>query len=178
MLSSLDRKLLRDLLARRGQAIAIVLIVACGIASLVTMRSTYHSLVLSQSRYYNEYRFAEVFVQLQRAPEALLATLRQVSGVAQVRSRVVETVTLDVPGLADPATGRLVSIPEQPQPMLNDLVLRSGRYLEPGRLDEVIASEAFVQANRLQLGDRLNAVLSRLGYQGGQPFRVIGGSRS
>ncbi len=170
MLSSLDRKLLRDLLARRGQVIAIVLIVACGIASLVTMRSTYHSLVLSQSRYYNEYRFAEVFVQLQRAPEALLATLRQVPGVAQVRSRVVETVTLDVPGLADPATGRLVSIPEQPQPMLNDLVLRSGRYLEPGRLDEVIASEAFVQANRLQLGDRLNAVINGRW----QSLRIVG----
>jgi putative ABC transport system permease protein len=159
-MQSLDRKLLRDLLTLRGQVIAIVLIVACGIASLVTMMSTYDSLVLSQQAYYSEYRFADVFVQLNRAPAGLVEQIQAIPGVGQVRSRVVETVTLDVPGLADPATGRLVSIPEQRQPMLNDLVLRSGRYLQPERVDEVIASEAFVQANQLALGDQISAVIN------------------
>lgn len=159
-MQSLNRKLLRDLLTLRGQVIAIVLIVACGIASLVTMMSTYNSLVLSQQAYYSEYRFADVFVQLNRAPAGLVEQIQAIPGVGQVRSRVVATVTLDVPGLADPATGRLVSIPEQRQPMLNDLALRSGRYLQPGRVDEVIASEAFVQANQLALGDQISAVIN------------------
>ncbi|WP_008316052.1 ABC transporter permease [Leptolyngbya sp. PCC 6406] len=159
-MQSLDRKLLRDLLTLRGQVIAIVLIVACGIASLVTMMSTYNSLVLSQQAYYSEYRFADVFAPLNRAPNGLLEQIREIPGVGQVRSRVVETVTLDVPGLDDPATGRLVSIPEQQQPMLNDLFLRSGRYIQPGRLDEVIASDAFVTANQLALGDSISAVIN------------------
>jgi putative ABC transport system permease protein len=43
--------------------------------------------------------------------------------------------------------------------MLNDVHLRRGRWPEPGRRDEVIASEAFTDANRLEVGDRIGAVL-------------------
>ena len=67
---TLHRKLLRDLLHLRGQVIAVALVVACGVASFVAMRSTYVSLLSSQQNYYRDYRFADVFVQLKRAPEA------------------------------------------------------------------------------------------------------------
>jgi putative ABC transport system permease protein len=167
---TLDRKLIRDLLTLRGQVIAIVLIVACGIASLVTMMSAYESLTLSMEDYYRQYRFADVFVQVKRAPNSVAERIREIPGVGQVRSRVVVDVTLDVPGLADPATGRLVSIPAQQQPMLNDLYLRRGRYIEPGRRGEVLASEAFVEANQLDLGDTVGAVISGRW----QELRIVG----
>ncbi|WP_416666238.1 hypothetical protein [Egbenema bharatensis] len=64
----LDRKLLRDLTHLKGQILAIALIVACGIASFVSMQTSYESLELSQSTYYNQYRFADVFGQLTRPP--------------------------------------------------------------------------------------------------------------
>lgn len=150
--------------------LAIVLIVACGITSLVTMMSTYHSLRLSQASFYGQYRFAEVFVQLKRAPNGVIDQIREIPGVGQAQARVVETVTLDVPGLDDPASGRLISVPETAQPMLNDLYLRSGRYIQPGRSDEVIASVAFVRANGLQLGDRINAIINGRW----QPLRIVG----
>ena len=60
--------------------------------------------------------------------------IRRVSGVAQVRTRIVVEVTLDVPGLAEPAIGRVVSIPERRAPMLNDLQLVRGHYVD-ARLD-------------------------------------------
>jgi putative ABC transport system permease protein len=157
---ALNRKLLRDLLHLRGQALAVALIVACGMASFVTTRSAYRSLLLSQTAYYERYRLAQVFAQLKRAPETLVPRLAAIPGVAQVRTRVVVNVTLDVPGLAEPASGRLVSIPERRQPMLNDLFLRRGRYISPEHRDEVLVSEAFAQANRLDVGDRLGAVIN------------------
>jgi putative ABC transport system permease protein len=160
MKNAIDQKLIRDLLNMRGQVIAIVLIVACGIASLVTMMSAYESLQLSQTTYYDRYRFADVFVQLKRAPNTLEERIRTIPGVQQVRTRVVVDVTLDVAGLDEPATGRLISIPEQPQPMLNDLFIRRGRYIAPGQADEVLVSEAFANANNLELGDTLGAVIN------------------
>jgi putative ABC transport system permease protein len=159
-MSTLDRKLYRDLASLRGQVLAIALIVTCGITSLVTMTSTYQSLLWSQQQYYEQYRFTEVFASLKRAPASVMEEILAIPGVNQGRSRVVQAVTLDVPGLADPALGRLISIPSQPQPLLNDIVLRSGRYLEPGRPDQVIASEAFVRANHLRLGDSINAIIN------------------
>ncbi|MBU6230327.1 MAG: FtsX-like permease family protein [Cyanobacteria bacterium REEB459] len=167
---TLDRKLYRDLGTLKGQVIAIALIVACGITSLVTMTSTYQSLLFSQQHYYTQYRFTDLFVSLKRAPESLMQEITAIPGVSQGRSRVVENVTLDVPGLADPAMGRLISIPNQPQPLLNDLVLRSGRYIQPGQSSEVIASEIFVKANHLALGDHINAIIN--GHW--QPLRIVG----
>ncbi|MFZ5557604.1 MAG: ABC transporter permease [Pseudomonadota bacterium] len=159
-MSALNRMLARDLWSLRGQALAVALVVACGVASFVAMRATYYSLLGAQQTYYREYRFADVFVGVKRAPERVAERIREIPGVGEVRTRVVMEVTLDVPGLDEPATGRLVSIPERPRPMLNDLFLRKGRYVEPGRSDEAIASEAFAQANALGLGDRIGAIIN------------------
>ncbi len=155
-----NRMLLRDFWHLRGQLIAAAMVVACGIASFVSMRAMYESLITARDDYYRAQRFADVFVQLKRAPDSLAGRIREIPGVAEVRTRVVMGVTLDVPGLPEPASGRLVSIPDRRQPMLNDLFLRQGRYVEPGRADEVIASEAFAAANRLAVGDTLGAVIN------------------
>jgi putative ABC transport system permease protein len=157
---ALSRKLLRDLLHLRGQVLAISLVVACGVAVFVSTRTAYDSLVMSRATYYGEYRFADVFASLKRAPELVAARIAAIAGVAAVETRIVFDVTLDVPGLAEPATGRIVSIPEHRTPMLNDLYMRRGRYVEGGRRDEVLVGEAFALANHLDLGDTLGAVLN------------------
>ncbi|HJS41957.1 MAG TPA: ABC transporter permease, partial [Gemmatimonadales bacterium] len=159
---ALDRKLLRDLWHLRGQLGAIGVVVACGVATVVTTRTAYTSLVASRAAYYQQYRFGDVFVHLKRGPASLEPALRAITGVAIVETRIVSGVTLDVPGLAEPATGLLVSVPERGRPALNDLHLRHGRWLEPppGGRDEVIASEAFTAANGLAVGDAVGAVLN------------------
>jgi putative ABC transport system permease protein len=155
-----NRMLWRDLWHLRGQVIAAALVVGCGVAAFVSMRATYESLLRARDDYYQAFRFADVFVSLKRAPLSIATRIAEIPGVAQVRTRVVLQVTLDVPGLAEPASGRLVSIPERPRPMLNDLSLRAGRYVESGRDDEIIASEAFAVANDLKVGDSLGAVMN------------------
>ena len=138
----------------------MALVVACGVASFLLTRSTYRSVLLSRDDYYRRYRFADVFVGLKRAPNALLKRVAAIPGVAFVDARVVVDVSLDVPGLAEPATGRIVSVPEGAGPELNRLAIRRGRFIEGGRRDEVLASEAFATANGLVLGDRIGAVLN------------------
>jgi putative ABC transport system permease protein len=156
----LQRKLWRDFFHLRGQVIAVALVVACGVASFITMRSMYRSLLTSQADYYARYRFADVFAELKRAPDAAERKLAGIPGVADVQTRVMTDATLDVPGLDEPAVGRLISIPPRPAPMLNDLFIRSGRYVRPEATDEVIASEAFAKANQLDLGGELHAVIN------------------
>ncbi|HSB11248.1 MAG TPA: FtsX-like permease family protein [Blastocatellia bacterium] len=159
-MTPLNQKLVRDLFHLRGQVAAVALVVVCGIATYVTMRSSYDSLVASRDTYYEAYRFADVFAQLKRAPESVAAEIQRIPGVATAQTRVVLEVTLDVPGLAEPATARLVSIPERQVPILNDLYIRQGRYVEAGRRDEVLVSEAFAEANQLELGQSLGAVIN------------------
>jgi putative ABC transport system permease protein len=157
---ALDRKLLRDTAHLKGQLIAVSLVVACGIASWVTMRSAHASLVQSKEGYYTLYRFGDVFASMRRAPQSLAGAVESIPGVIGVRHRIVREITLDVPGLEQPAIGRAVSIPEVRRPMLNDLYLKSGRWIAPNRPDEVLVSDAFAKANGLSLGSTFGAVIN------------------
>jgi putative ABC transport system permease protein len=159
-MTMLNRKLVRDLWHLRSQMVAVTLVVICGVGAYVSMSSTYRSLVVSQDTYYRSYRFADVFAQLKRAPASLAPKIASIPGVSLVQTRIVFGVTLDIPGQSEPATGQLVSIPEKRTPMLNDLFLRRGRYVEPNQHDEIIVSEAFAEANQLNVGDTLSAVLN------------------
>ncbi|HET7746564.1 MAG TPA: ABC transporter permease, partial [Vicinamibacteria bacterium] len=159
-ISPLDRKLLRDLWEMKGQALAIALVVASGVSMFVMYHSNFDSLRRTQSVYYERYRFAEVFASLKRAPNRVEERLRAIPGVARVETRVVAEVTVDVPGHAEPVRGRLVSIPADGRPQLNDLVLRAGRWIEPGRVDEVLMSEGFAIAHRLRPGARVAALIN------------------
>jgi putative ABC transport system permease protein len=159
-MNALNRKLIRDLFHMRGQVVAVAIVVACGVAAFVAMRSVYHSLLVSQDAYYRQYRFADVFANLKRAPDTLAARVREIPGVAAAETRIVANVTLDVPGVEEPARGRIISIPERRSPTLNDLHITSGRYIEAGKRDEVIVSGAFSAANNLNPGDALTAVIN------------------
>ena len=156
-MSPLDRKLLRDLVHLWGQMVAVALVVTCGIGMFVTLRSMHRYLVKTQAGYYEQYRFSEVFAQLRRAPLSVASRIAALPEVAVAEPRIVVDVLLDVPGLPEPATGRLVSIPRDARPALNNLHLRRGRWIA-GR-DEALVSEAFARANRLKIGDTLGAVI-------------------
>ena len=154
------RKLRRELWEIRGQALAIAAVIGAGIALFVVLTSTYQSLDLTQRTYYQRYRFGEVFAGLTRAPLRVARQLEAIPGVAQVQTRVVEDVLLQVPGVSAPAAARLLSMPAAGHPLLDDVYLRSGRLLEPGHPDEVLLSEAFAKAHDLGPGSHLGAIVN------------------
>lgn len=155
-----NRKLWRDLWLMRGQALAIVLVIGAGIGTYVMARCALESLRRAQATYYSQYRFAQVFAHMKRAPQALAQRIVEIPGIADVQTRVVVNVKVDVPGLIEPATAKLVSIPESTAPILNQLHLRAGRYIEPGRTGEVLVSEGFAAAHRLTPGASVKAVIN------------------
>jgi putative ABC transport system permease protein len=160
VVAPLDRKLLRDLWRVRGQALAIAMIVASGVGVLVMSLTAMQALSDSSAAYYERARFADVFATVKRAPGRLGADLAAIDGVQLVELRVVEYAMLDMPGMLEPVTGRLVSLPDADEPLLNRLVLRAGRMPDAARPDEVVVGEPFADAHGLQLGDRFGALLN------------------
>ncbi|MEZ0387414.1 MAG: ABC transporter permease [Verrucomicrobium sp.] len=160
MISPLDRKLFRDLGHMKGQMVAVSLVMACGLAMMVMTRSLILTLESTRDAYYQRYRMADVFGSLKRAPLSLADRLAAIPGVAAVEPRVVLDVTLDLPGIPEPATGHIVSLPEDKPQTLNQLFLRTGRMPRLDERREVVVSEAFADANFLQLGDKISAVIN------------------
>lgn len=158
---AIDRKLLRDVLQMWGQMLAICAVMACGVATFVMSTSALVSLQRTMDGFYESNRFPHVFARLKRAPISLADRMEDVPGVARVQSRVVVDVTLDLPSFPEPVAGRLISIPEHPQSTdLCSLFLRKGRFIESRRDDEVLASEGFVKAHKLNLNDEIAAVIN------------------
>lgn len=157
---ALDRKLLRDLWHLRGQAVAIALVILCGVATYIMFIATLHSLRATQADYYTQYRFADVFASLKRAPEGLRGGIEDIPGVGGVETRVVAGVTFDIEGFDDPVTGLVVSVPDHGDQAFNALFLRAGRYVQPYATDEIILGEPFAQAHGFEPGDRLHAIIN------------------
>jgi putative ABC transport system permease protein len=169
-LCPLDRKVLRDLWRMRSQAFAIALVIAAGVGMVVMSLGMMRSLEDTREAYYDRYRFADIVAPAKRIPASVLAGIKDMPGVSLTEGRITAGATLDIIGIAEPVTARVHSIPPSGEPRLNALVLRSGRWPDPNRPDEVLASEKFADAARIGIGDHVNALL----YGKRQQLRVVG----
>ena len=160
MVSALFTKLIRDVWHYRSQVLAIAAVMACGVATFITSLSMLDSLSSTMQTYYDQQRFAQLFAHAKRAPEHVAADLARLDGVAAVESRIVERVTLDMPSLIEPASGQIVSVPDDPAAGLNLLHLRAGRYPRADGALEVLVGERFADAHDLVPGSTVRAVLN------------------
>ncbi|CAG0948229.1 MAG: FtsX-like permease family protein [Rhizobiaceae bacterium] len=159
-MSMLDRKLLRDLARMWAQVLAIALVMACGVATIVIAIGAYRSLEETRAAFYERYRFGNVFASATRAPLHLRERIARLPGVSGVELRVVRPVLLDMPGMVEPATGMAVSIPDSGEPAVNRLYLRTGRLPQPGRTGEVAVTEPFALAHRMEPGSTFVALMN------------------
>ncbi len=156
----LDRKLFRDLLRMWAQVLAIALVMACGVATIVTAVGAYRSLDETRSAFYERYRFGTVFAGATRAPLSLREPLTRIGGVSGVELRVSKSVILDIQGMVEPAAGVMVSIPDAGEPAVNRLYLRKGRWPEAARHGEVAVLESFAKAHGMEPGDRFSTIMN------------------
>ncbi|TWI12042.1 FtsX-like permease family protein [Aerolutibacter ruishenii] len=157
-MKALHRKLLREIVQLRGQVMAIALVMAGGIGTMVMALGNHEALSRTRAQFYAEYGFADVFAQAKRVPMPLANTIRAVPGVRALDARIVGFAPLELDGFSDPVNAQLVSLPARGGSDLNRLHLRSGRL--PQRPEETVVGEAFAEAHGLHEGDSLVAILN------------------
>lgn len=156
----LDIKLFRDVKRLWAQSLAIAVVIAGGVSTIVLAVGSLRSLEETRIAYYERYLFADVFASVRRAPKTLLNQIAEIPGVAAVQGRIAKLALLDIPQFPEPATGQFISLPDGDQPVLNRLYMRSGRFPEPGRGDEVVVTEGFAKAHAFTTGSRFGAILN------------------
>ena len=95
-MSVLDIKLFRDLKRIWAQALAIALVMACGVATIILAVGTYRSLDQTRQAFYDRYQFGSVFATTVRAPDYLKSRIENLSGVGRVELRIRKPVILDI----------------------------------------------------------------------------------
>ena len=142
VIAPLRRKVLRDLRRLWAQVLAIALVLAAGVATLILGNGAYASLYETRARYYDSYRFADVFADVTRAPRALMGE------IAGHRRRAGRRGADREAGAARPAAawsnrGRSFWCRCPTAGGLNRLHLRQGRLPDPQSAREVVVSEGF-----------------------------------
>lgn len=170
MVSILNRKLIRDIVALRGPVFTVGLLVSVGVAVMTGSISTFLSLLNARSSYYEETRFADLFVELKRAPIRLEQDLLNLSGIGSVQTRIKQDVRVNWHATRDDVSGLMISLPEASESNLNLLTLQSGRWPDVHSPEEVLVNVAFAEAWSVHLESSITVLLN--GQQ--RNFRIVG----
>lgn len=152
-MTSLARKLLRDLRHAWPQVLSITSVLAAGITSLVSLQGTMVGLERARDLLYDATGFADAEVRLERAPEGVGGALAQLPGVRAAETRLVVPATVPMPGDPLPPYGVLVSLPPARPDARNRVLVLQGRLPERG--GEALLLARFAARYGVRPGDRL-----------------------
>jgi putative ABC transport system permease protein len=155
----LDRKLLRDFLGMRIQAIAIALVIAGGVSVQLLSSGLVTSLEETRRAYYERNLMADVWAPVVRAPKGEIEGLRQIAGVQAIEGRLRFGIRIDMPASEDPVLGEIISIPESHPPSVNRLHLSLGRLPASGSPNEAVILKRFAEAHRIGVGDKISFIV-------------------
>jgi len=154
----------------RGQAFAIALVLAAAVATFVLSMGVYRSLIETRDAYYARNHFADVFVEMTRAPRSIVERVNEIPGVQRAEGSIQQYATLDFPDSTVPVRALINSVSEYGHTRLNMVTLRRGHMPRPGYTDEVVVDEAFAKANGLTLGSEVDALI----YGSKERLRIVG----
>lgn len=154
----LFRKLLRDIKEAKGQFISIFVIVAIGVMFYSGINSTFRNLTDASSKYYREYRFADIWVNFYKAPENVMDRINSLPYVKMSYGRVVTDASMSISD--ENATIRFITLPDVKTDIVNDIVIKSGRYFSKDESNQCLVEEEFFKAHNLSAGDYIYPVIS------------------
>lgn len=157
---ALHIKLLRDFRRLWAQMLAIALVMAAGVATLILSYGAYDSLSTTRERYYETNRFADVFANVTRAPNSLGDDIARLVGVSAVETRITKIALADIDDMIEPASVLLTSLPDYHAQKLNRTYLRSGALPDSGSTDEALVSEGFAKKHALQPGSTIRVLIN------------------
>jgi len=169
MTPTLWKKTWRDLRASWAQSVALIIIVALGVTSLVALTGAYRDLGTSYHHTYETLHFADLTVRVQSAPADVAAEVAQVEGVRAVTARLVVDTGYLLPD-GEPIRARLIGIPAAGQPAVNRVHMIAGDDLSPDDPNGVLVESRFAEVYDLHPGDTVTPIL--LGKE--QKFAVRG----
>jgi putative ABC transport system permease protein len=152
------KMLSREIKNIKGQFISILVIIAIGISFFTGLNSTLRNLKSASELYFNDYKLAHLCIYFSKTPENVLDRIIKIPGVAKATGRVVQDVKLD-PAQANILI-RLITLPDSKKPVVNDILLKSGRYFTADSPNQCLVEEAFFKANGLKLGDYLCPIIN------------------
>lgn len=126
-MKTLWMKTLRDLWRSRAQALALGVVSMLGVASMLALSGAYRNLSSSYQATYERLNFADLTFSVQATRPQILREIGALEGVANVTGRLIVDTGLERPD-GRLIQGRLIGLPDDQRPAVNDLLVLEGGY--------------------------------------------------
>ncbi len=160
-MSPLRHKLLRDIRTQRAQFTAVIVTIFLGVTMFAASYDSYQNLSTSYESTFTEFRFANLTVAGGDVT-GFADTAAGRSGVESIELRTVADVPMQVGGLK--LLGRVVGLPAETQPSVNQVRVASGRYLSSAQPTGVLVEEHMADHFELTPGSSFE-ILGPSGWQ-------------
>jgi putative ABC transport system permease protein len=146
----MDLMLWRMIKHSKAQFIAVLVVIAMGIAMFTAISLAGFNLDDSKDRYYQENGFMDFSISVDQIPASLIDDLRSMPGIRAAEGRI----TAEVPFIAENADRvnvKLLSMPSEGYE-INQLLMREGRSIQDPNNEAVILSQ-FADGRKISVGD-------------------------
>jgi len=167
------RKILRDLRSAWPQTLALVFIIFLGVTSYIALLGAYRDLGTSYNHTYELLSLADITFDVYPIKSGIVKTVAEVRGVSAAVSRLIVDVGMVRPrteGRDEQIRARLIGLPEDYHPSVNDVLVLSGRYFQPGDRKVCLVETHFSETYQLGPGDTVYPIVD--GKE--EPIQIIG----
>lgn len=154
----LFRNLLRDIKKSKGQFISILIIVILGVTFYTSLNSVFKNLTNASNQYYGEYRLADIWVDLYNAPVGVQEKVESMPNIKLATGRIIKDASINIS--EENSTLRFISLPDVKRDIVNDVVIKAGRYFSEGDSNQCLLDEDFFKANNLNLGEYIYPIIN------------------
>lgn len=159
-MTTLRTKLVRDVRLAVWQFLAITVVAALGIA-------LFHGIFVGQENQREAYQvsyerlaFADLTLQMDGAPRAVVREIARIPGVLAAEGRLVADLEVEQStGRRPRVTGRLIGLPSGREPGVNRVRVLQGRGLAEPPRREVLLEAGFAREHGYRPGDRIYPVV-------------------
>jgi len=167
-MSTLRIKMLRDLWRMKWRALAIILMIASGVAVYAGIYMGVLSLLWTRDSVYRELHFADLEVRFLPDDARNLPDLSRLEGVRKIERRLVFPGIIRPPGKT-PITAVMTSL-EAPNPGIHSFKFLQGRPFRADELDAVVIDTSLAAYHGYRVGDTIDVKVGEALYH----RRVVG----
>ncbi|MBU4174788.1 MAG: FtsX-like permease family protein [Actinobacteria bacterium] len=181
-MNTMRLKLVREILNAKVRFMAITLVVVIGVAIFIASSMSYRNLDTSYEYTYDQLNFADFRVKADDIPGYVVEKAGKVPGVTMVTPRARADKPFIMTG-GKHLVGRVTGLPYE-QPFVDDLIIKEGRYFEPGDSMVCIAESHFAGYYDVHPGDTIyydrngaEIPVEIIGVAGNPEYLVLAGEK-
>lgn len=155
----LIRKMIRDMLENKLAYAACVIVMAIGLMTYASMSIVMENLLNAKDSFYNDYKMADVFAQVQSFPRSKLDDFEKIEGIDEADGVIKQDFRVRIGDEADSGYLRVNSFDVHRTQRLNDVHVEEGYSLTEDDL-LIWVGKKYVEANGLELNDKLDLIVN------------------